>query len=125
MYVYHNKTSNNPTHEGSGQDEALKQFLQKASTDPTILSTASAETFLAQEIGRALFGFMLKDPSEIDYTVAPIRMGVDSLLAIELRNWFRQRLGVDITVIDIMGSASLTQLGRTAAKSMALKKAAP
>lgn len=51
-------------------------------------------------------------------------MGVDSLLAIELRNWFRIKLGLDVTVLEILSSASLAQLGQVTAKNMALKRAA-
>jgi hypothetical protein len=44
--------------------------------------------------------------------------GVDSLIAIEVRNWFMKEAGADVAVFDIIGGASLRQLGYTvAAKS--------
>lgn len=37
--------------------------------------------------------------------------GVDSLVAIELRNWISKELGVDIAVFEILGGMSLLELG--------------
>ncbi|CAD6445093.1 b10755cb-b0be-4455-a923-10fa031ceb53 [Sclerotinia trifoliorum] len=39
--------------------------------------------------------------------------GVDSLLAVELRNWFRKELGANIAVFDIMGAESITVMSAT------------
>jgi hypothetical protein len=48
-------------------------------------------------------------------------LGVDSLVAIELRNWFRQKLGIDMSVIEILGSASIQSLGELAAAKLLAK----
>ena len=36
--------------------------------------------------------------------------GLDSLSAVELRNWIRMELGVEITVLEITSASSLTAL---------------
>jgi hypothetical protein len=38
-------------------------------------------------------------------------MGMDSLAAIELRRWFRQAMGLQVTVLELMGSNSMKELG--------------
>lgn len=39
-------------------------------------------------------------------------MGVDTLVAIELRNWFRQTLRYEITVLEILWLDSFLSLGK-------------
>ncbi|KAL2012536.1 hypothetical protein VTN00DRAFT_61 [Thermoascus crustaceus] len=123
MAVYHNLVSAESNDSGTDtvSGEVLKQFLLQVSMTPALLEMPSAAEFLAGEIGAALFGFMLCDLSEIDYSASIASMGVDSLLAIELRNWFRIKLGLDVTVLEILSSASLAQLGQVTAKNMVLK----
>ena len=50
------------------------------------------------------------DPSRPMHT-----FGVDSLSAVEVRTWFRNEVGVDITVFDILGNSSIEQLVRRVA----------
>lgn len=38
-------------------------------------------------------------------------LGVDSLVAIELRNWCRQKVGVEVTVLEIVSLSSLENFG--------------
>lgn len=61
-------------------------------------------------IGKTLLSFMLVD-EEPDLQSSAANMGMDSLITIELPNWMRQRIGVELSVIKIMGAASLMQLG--------------
>ncbi|ERF74612.1 hypothetical protein EPUS_00742 [Endocarpon pusillum Z07020] len=44
--------------------------------------------------------------------------GVDSLVAVELRNWFLKELNAEVTVIDIVGAASVQELIRMATESI-------
>jgi acyl carrier protein len=47
---------------------------------------------------------MIKPIEELDITVAPPILGIDSLVAIEVRNWLCQRLGIEISLLEIMGA---------------------
>ncbi|OCT53827.1 putative polyketide synthase [Cladophialophora carrionii] len=126
MAIYHNLSisSGDGSGSGSAEDEALKQFLLTAHATPAVLSQPPAADFLAKETGRTLFGFMLRDVEDMDVAVSLASTGVDSLVAIELRNWFRLKLGIDVTVLEILGGASLGDLGRMSAERMVLKRAA-
>ncbi|KAH8429841.1 type I polyketide synthase [Aspergillus melleus] len=42
--------------------------------------------------------------------------GINSLVAVELRNWFEKRMGADIAVFEILGSMAITQLSLYAAE---------
>jgi hypothetical protein len=48
--------------------------------------------------------------------------GVDSLVAVELRNWFSQAVDADVPIFEILGDTSFTELGAmVAAKSRVVK----
>ncbi|KAL4982598.1 KR domain-containing protein [Aspergillus falconensis] len=123
MALYHNMGASGakPTNTANEDDQALDHFLQQAKLTPAILSEQASADLLAEETGKALFNFMLRDHSELDYNVPLANLGVDSLLAIELRNWFRLKMTLDVTVLEILGSGSLRRLGDLAAKNMASK----
>jgi acyl carrier protein len=54
--------------------------------------------------------------NDIDTTKSLHAYGVDSLLAVELRNWLAKEMRIDIAVFDIMGAISIISLGALAAK---------
>jgi len=102
-------------------NKALKEFLKDARRNTSRLDGADGTSFLANEIGKTLFGFMMRNEEMLDLNLAPSAMGVDSLVAIELRNWFKHSLGVDVTVLEILKSESLLAMGKQAADLLIAK----
>lgn len=49
-------------------------------------------------------------PSEINTNKPLLSYGVDSLVAVELRNWIMKEFGREIAVFDIMGGSSIMQI---------------
>lgn len=47
---------------------------------------------------------------EIEYNAPLIELGVDSLVAVEVRSWFLKELKVDIPVLKVVGGASVAEL---------------
>ena len=41
--------------------------------------------------------------------------GVDSLMAVELRNWFAKEVGADVAIFDILSGATMKGIGLSAA----------
>ncbi|KAI9657994.1 MAG: Type I Iterative PKS [Bathelium mastoideum] len=105
-------------------NEQLKQFIADAARNPNVLDSDEAATFLATEIGKTVFGFMMRDEDTLNLQHSPNALAVDSLVSIELRNWFKSRLGFEITVLEILGANSILELGRHSA-AMLKKKVAP
>ncbi len=62
---------------------------------------------------------MLRPADEtVDTSLSVTQVGLDSLMAIELRRWFRVTLGIQTSVLEIMGAESLAHLGRLIAEKL-------
>lgn len=105
----------------SGTDGSLKEFLTSCGRTPEMLTADATIDFLAGEIGATLFNFMMRGDEEPDLNVPLAQVGVDSLVSIELRNWFRQKVGVPFTVVEIVGAGSIKDLGKMTAEKLAEK----
>lgn len=111
------------TSDASGAtNEGLKHFLAQISSRGTAGLGDDTVEFLASEIGNTLYGFMMKkaDDMELDQPLAAL--GLDSLVGIELRNWCRQQIGLEISILEIMQS-TLKDIGRKALDSLIAKHA--
>lgn len=118
--LYRN-TENQDSSDAVSDNEKLKRFLSEASADPSTLDGDESARFLAVEIGQTLFAFLMRDAELLDLTSSFDRLGVDSLVSIELRNWFKHKLGFEITVLEILGSPCLLALGKFSAVQLKKK----
>ncbi|KAG6354258.1 hypothetical protein INS49_004863 [Diaporthe citri] len=118
MSIYRNiqKTS---MVEGGEVADHLKQFLSSVMADPSKLSNKESADTIAQELGRCVSNFLMKGNEEIDLSFTLSAVGVDSLVAIEVRNWWRQNLGIDVSVLELMSGGTIEQLGELATKRLA------
>ena len=122
MGIYHNiKNPNTIEALSLTSDNKLKQFLVRCAENPDLLDEKENEAFLAQEIGQKVSAFMLKDAEDVDIEMTLTALGVDSLMAIELRRWWKQVFGLEMSVLEIMGSGTILELGKVAAQRLKLK----
>ncbi len=56
----------------------------------------------------------MKDAADMDVEMTLSSLGVDSLMAIELRRWWKQAFGLEISVLEIMGLGSIRELSKVA-----------
>ena len=119
MAVYRNLESlGADTSPPSSNEEGLKRFLYEASRNPSILELPNSVIFLAKEAGTTLFGFMMRSEEELSLDLPLATLGLDSLVSIELRNWFRQKVGVEFTVLEVVNSVSVAHLGQQVAMKL-------
>ncbi|KAL8789470.1 MAG: hypothetical protein Q9195_006795 [Heterodermia aff. obscurata] len=119
MGIYHNiKSTHTLDPSASSDDNPLKQFLARCTETPDLLAEKESAVFLAREIGAKVFAFMLKDAADMDIEVTLAAVGVDSLMAIELRRWWKQAFGLEMSVLEIMGLGTIRELGRVAAERL-------
>ncbi|KAJ5823786.1 Acyl transferase/acyl hydrolase/lysophospholipase [Penicillium robsamsonii] len=98
----------------------------KKGRSDVLLKTRLFEASSNQEVIEILQdGFLLKlqsalqaDPSKPMLDMSPDELGVDSLVAVDLRSWFLKELGVDMPVLKIFNAASIRELLATAAETL-------
>ncbi|GAQ45906.1 polyketide synthase [Aspergillus niger] len=117
MAIYHKNEDANPTASETSSSD-LQSFITKAKDDATLLGQSESFQFLAQEIGRKVCDFLLKPEEELQTSSSLSDLGLDSLVAIELRQWWKLVFGFDISVLEMMGMGKLDSLGAHAAKGM-------
>lgn len=117
MAVYHNSSKTARDDSGPNTDN-LKAFLARARSDTSLLKAPDTAAFLAKEVGRKLFSFLLKPEEDLNTSVPLSQLGMDSLVGVEMRSWWRQAFGFDITVLELIGSGNLAALGSHAAEGL-------
>ena len=124
-YVHTEESNALPTSDASNAgNRGLVIFLSAVATDPSILDDEETSSeLLASQIGLQLDSFLLTTESEgePDLGRSPSDMGVDSLVSIEIRNWWRQTFGLEISVLEILNAKSLKDLGKMAVKGLKQK----
>lgn len=97
-----------PSHSSSNKSKegniSLRDLLATTSSQP------EAVTLVASAIVKKLSEMFMLSESDIDTSQPMSKYGVDSLVAVELRNWLVARAKVDISIFDILQSASLVAL---------------
>ena len=124
MSVYRNTEAAASFGTPTAGNESLKGFLSAIAANPSLLAEASSLDFLSQEIGACICSFVQTPVEELNVTRSLAAMGIDSLLAIELRNWWRQALGLEITTLEILGSDNVHGLGKIAIDGLKAKHGA-
>ncbi|GLA97323.1 type I Iterative Polyketide synthase (PKS) [Aspergillus tubingensis] len=108
MSIYHNiHGGSEVSPAGTSDHNSLRGFLDACGSRPEILEEEEATTRIAQALGLALANFLLRDAHAISAHDSLPALGVDSLVAMEVRNWIRQQLDVDVSVFVLLQSLSL------------------
>ncbi|KAL7624922.1 hypothetical protein AAE478_004136 [Parahypoxylon ruwenzoriense] len=101
----------------AGSDEALNPavlFKQAGSVDERSSIVAKA---LAAKLARALD----IAPEDVEASKHLSNYGVDSLMAVELRNWIRKDFQANVAVFDIMGGTTISTVGALVANRTAIE----
>ncbi|KAL4998919.1 hypothetical protein BDV10DRAFT_200929 [Aspergillus recurvatus] len=114
MSIYHNINGVTESSSSGGIEEnGLKALLSAAESRPEALAEnegATATETIAKALASALGNILVKDEDAISLTLPLEALGVDSLVAMEVRNWIRKQIAVDVSVFVIVQSTSLRAL---------------
>ncbi|KAH7372241.1 putative polyketide synthase [Pyrenochaeta sp. MPI-SDFR-AT-0127] len=114
MAAYHNVSAGVDVQ----SNDTLKTTVASCKADHALLKSPEIAKIFALEIGKKLFDLLLKPQEDLNTSWALVDLGLDSLVALELRAWWKQVFGFDITVLVMMGMGSLDALGQHAAEEM-------
>jgi aryl carrier-like protein len=65
----------------------------------------------------------MRGDDSIDVLHTLTDVGVDSLVAIEVRNWWKQNFGVEVSVLELRDGGSIQRLGELAVQRLKEKYA--
>ncbi|KAL9074401.1 MAG: hypothetical protein Q9157_004404 [Trypethelium eluteriae] len=103
---------------GKGEGDSLRSQLARVS------SSNEAERLVGQAIVQKLADLFTIPTEDVDLTKPPGAHGVDSLVAVELRNMLRHQVAAEISSFEVLRSPSLAALvGLVASKSEYVKSA--
>lgn len=115
MSIYYNlNRSIEASTSNSSEGASLKNLLAFEN-----LSEEGKTKTIAKAIGSAVANFLIKDEDSIPLDKPLESLGMDSLVAMEVRNWIRQQVGVETSTITIVQSPSLMHLGDEVRQAMA------
>ena len=117
MTIYHSNSHGIST-ETTGSGATLKSYITNAKADPSVLKSTEAATFFATEIGKNLFALLSKPEDDVNTSLSLFDLGMDSLVAPELRTWWKRAFGFDISLLELRGMGTLEVLGRHAAEGL-------
>lgn len=112
MAIYRNIENMGSSSDSCDAPDAVRSFVASLATDPLKLNDKATARFLASAIESRVASFlMLRDDTKLDLAQPLAALGVDSLVSIELRNWCKQAFGINVTVLELMNSGSIEELG--------------
>ncbi|KGO55930.1 Acyl transferase/acyl hydrolase/lysophospholipase [Penicillium expansum] len=115
--VFHNREATGKKSSTSASDN-IRSFIAAAKSNPALLAQPDSAHLLAVEIGKKVFSFLLKSEDDLHTWCSLSDLGMDSLVAIEVRQWWKMTFEFDISVLEMMGMGTLDALGEHAAKGM-------
>ncbi|KAM0744888.1 hypothetical protein ACQRIT_000272 [Beauveria bassiana] len=126
MGFYHNVQSTSSGVMARNTSSALALFIQETSSCADVAKLLDSDAtidFLATEIGLRILQLMMREPEDrvVDISISLAAVGMDSLIAIELRRWWKQSFAVDVTVLEIMATGNLRGLGLLASQVLRKK----
>ncbi|KAL4935798.1 KR domain-containing protein [Aspergillus oleicola] len=118
----HQKGTESASTGGEAKEGGLKGFLSSVQDNPEILDDASSVRITAKMIGRQVSVYTMRgSDEELDLGLSLQEVGVDSLVSIELRNWWKQAFGAEVTVLQLMNGGSFVDLAGKAIEQLKQK----
>lgn len=128
MAMYRNLETVNDDAAGSrgkdtGEADKTRQFIASARASPEMLDKPESSNFLAKKICRRVRWFLDHtgedgEDDDFDLSLDLAAVGVDSLVAIEIRHWWKQTLNVEISTLELLNGGSFHDLGMLAARKL-------
>ncbi|XXG98864.1 hypothetical protein Hte_005194 [Hypoxylon texense] len=110
----HAKTNSSKTGSGNSINYAAL-FRQAGNTEKMIEIVTEA---LVRKVARALS----VQPEDVDIDKPLHLYGVDSLVAVEIRNWIRKEFAADVPIFELMSGKTISTIGQLITRSSQIKE---
>jgi len=94
------------------QSEAATTTISISSLLQSSKSTDESSDIITDAIRHQLASLIVVDVDHINANKPIHTYGVDSLVAVEMRNWFAKVVGADVAVFEILGNVSMSGLAK-------------
>lgn len=112
--AYHSRAAGG-SGDGSGSGSAdIKAFLTAARSNHELLKSPEAAITLATEIGRKVLALLGKPADDLQTSQGLSDLGMDSLVGIEMRKWWKTTFGFEVSLLEMLGMGTLEVLGKYA-----------
>ncbi|KAJ5431497.1 Acyl transferase/acyl hydrolase/lysophospholipase [Penicillium cf. griseofulvum] len=81
----------------------LETFITQGMGDAALFNQPDSSQMFAVEIGRKVFSFLLKPEEDLVTSCSLSDLEMDSLVASEVKQWWKTTFGFDISVLELMG----------------------
>jgi aryl carrier-like protein len=112
--IYHNLEDTNIANTSTSSRSELQQFLSQLDADRSLLSSADCAGFFTAQIRIQLAHMLLLSEEDVDTSQPLSAIGLDSLVAVEMRTWWKLHFGTDVSVLELLDTGSIEQLGKKA-----------
>ncbi|GKZ27678.1 hypothetical protein AbraCBS73388_005307 [Aspergillus brasiliensis] len=99
-------------------DSKLDTFVDDVKANPALLDDPKSLPFISREIQRQVEILMMIEPQGDGALPTLSQIGVDSLVGIEIQNWWRTMFGVDVTLLQLLEADSFQKLGELAVRQL-------
>jgi acyl carrier protein len=114
-YLQHNQaTTTNPT-----SSDSLHVFLARAKANPAVYREPGAGATVAREVSKKPSALLLRPDEEPNIALTLAELGLDSLVAVEMRAWIKKAFRLEIGVLEMLGMGTLEALGGKVAGKLA------
>jgi NADPH:quinone reductase-like Zn-dependent oxidoreductase/aryl carrier-like protein/NADP-dependent 3-hydroxy acid dehydrogenase YdfG len=118
MSIYRNIQKVSISDSNTEGSDILRAFIASLLAETERLEDKASADLLVRAIALRVSGFLMRDEKDVDINMNLAAAGVDSLVAIELRNWWKQSLGVEVSVLELMKRGSILSLGDMAVERL-------
>ncbi|KAE8356836.1 hypothetical protein BDV28DRAFT_41348 [Aspergillus coremiiformis] len=107
-------TMERPT-EGARADE-LREHMEAIKNNPALLDQPETEEKIVRELGKLIASYTSRseDMTQDELSNIPI----DSLMTFEIRTWFRRHAGIEITLVEVSNSGTVSGLSKIAIQKL-------
>ncbi|TDZ15955.1 Highly reducing polyketide synthase gloL [Colletotrichum orbiculare MAFF 240422] len=125
MVLYPDENEVSDESQGEPGASGMADFVSYLQSHPQELDAPAIIARLSREIALRVFGFLMRevDDDGIDTSLSPSALGVDSLMTIEIRNWWKHAIGAEVSVLQLTSAQSFDQLGQLAVSQLQKKMA--
>ncbi|KAK5994213.1 Highly reducing polyketide synthase gloL [Cladobotryum mycophilum] len=102
----------------SSNDRSLRALLGSVAVQLELLLETNTIDLLTLEMGRTLFSLIHLPIDSLDVTSSLTSSGINFLISIELRNWWRRTLMKDVSILEIINTGTIKGLGKLAIASL-------